>query len=200
MGKFNYHIDKIQTEDVYQFVDDWSKTYTYKNEHFYNEHIDKALDSKVSFLKLFQWKNEHGETIASGKLNSINEYWKHISLIRNLSKKFDWSSFESTFNPSQNASIFKILLLHICDRNRFPIFDMNVYRAYHFFQFGEIREIPKKDADKYAIYKDIYLPWFQALIEQSGHQPKKIDEALFSFGRFLKKIEPFPVSFRLNKK
>lgn len=77
---------------------------------------------------------------------------------------------------------------------QFPIFDQDIFRAYHFFMKGFVREIEDylevvphslHERAKQDIYTNKYAP-FAHQLSQEGYPPKKIDEALWAFGKFLK--------------
>jgi hypothetical protein len=48
---------------------------------------------------------------------------------------------------------------------------------------GTIKEIPRKNSDKQPSYINEYLPFYN---HHESYEDRKLDKALFSFGRFLK--------------
>jgi len=51
-----------------EFVEFWSKQYSYSNEHIYDDNIGKEL-TEERILKLFHWKN--GTPLSKLKLQSV---------------------------------------------------------------------------------------------------------------------------------
>lgn len=124
-----------------QFIEDWSNHYDYGMEDYYSNNIDKGLDSYENFLLLFQWKNGMPK-ISKKKQVIVNGFWDNKSVLKTLRKNFSWELFETTFNPSSSSAIWKIFLLHIVDKNKFPIFDQHVYRFHKYYNESIIEEIP----------------------------------------------------------
>ena len=75
-------------------------------------------------------------------------------------------------------------LLHIIDPDKFPIFYQHVYRAYNFLVNRSIKEISDSNKAKLICY-DQYSKFFNKLKSESN-DPRKIDKALWAFGKFLK--------------
>lgn len=176
-----------------EWVDIWSKYYSYKDEEKYTNNIRKALDSQEAFMSLFEWKNGYGDKISNKKKIPLKSYYQKINLLRTLKISFEWDLFEKEFLPYKNATIWKIFLLHITNPDEFPIFDQHVYRAFTFVKTGEITNVAlNSNSQLYQIYKNEYKPWFNSLRKTFNLDPKQMDEALFSFGKFLKEIKKYP--------
>ena len=170
-----------------QFIEDWSSHYDYGMEDYYSKNIDKGLDSYENFLLLFQWKNGM-PNISKKKQVIVDGFWDNISVLKTLRENFSWELFETTFNPSKSSAIWKIFLLHIVDKNKFPIFDQHVYRFHKYYDESIIEEIPYSNKKKYTYYKEHYLNWFNLIKEQDSLNPKKMDEAFFKLGSSNKTI------------
>lgn len=179
------------TSNPKQFIDDWSKHYDYGMEDYYSKNIDTGLDNFESFLSLFEWKNGM-PNISKKKLELVNDFWSNIEVLRKLRKNFSWKLFESTFEPSKSSAIWKIFLLHIINKNHFPIFDQHVYRFHKCLDESTIEEIPNSNKKKYEYYKNTYLIWFNYRKEFDSLNPKKMDEAFFKFGQILKPLKDLP--------
>ncbi len=74
------------------------------------------------------------------------------------------------------------IALHIMHPKKHPIFDRNVYRAMAYLRSGTIKEIPSKNIDKQRIYIEEYIPFYN---EFRDYEDRKVDQALFSFGKNL---------------
>jgi hypothetical protein len=86
------------------------------------------------------------------------------------------------------SAIWKLFLLHIIAPNIYPIFDQHVYRACIYLTTQKLKEIPLSNNKKEQIYFQDYLEFFNDIVATSQLPRKQVDEALFSFGRFLKSI------------
>ncbi len=117
---------------------------------------------------------------------SVDRYWERKTVLLKLQKNLDWKLFESSFFPDDNSCIWKIFLLHIAIPSQIPIYDQHVYRAFEFIHTGKVREIPSKDKDKYAHFKNHYYPWFQQIRKDYKFEVKFIDDACFAFGKTVK--------------
>ena len=188
-----YHIKIQGLEDPKWFVDTWSSFYSYPLENKYNLHINTVLENEESFIQLFQWKNGTGNVISQQKMKAVNRYLAKYDLLKKLKDDFSWEQFEEEFQPHENSSIWKIFLLHLIDPTKFPIYDQHVFRFYNFYKNGVIEEISKKARIIYSTYKDDYKPWFNTFQKEHKLNPKKMDEAFFSFGQVLKQLEGLPV-------
>lgn len=193
----NYQITIRGLENPSIFIDSWSKNYTYLLEHKYNSNIGKGLDNRDSFYQLFQWKNGTGEKISAKKTKTVMRFVEKWEYLRMLREDFDWGLYEEIFEPTKNSTIWKIFLLHIINPVEFPIFDQHVYRSYKFLTIGEFLELPTSSKSVYHNYKEEYRPWFNQIQMTFKLNTKRMDEALFTYGQFLKKIEKLPIEVNL---
>jgi hypothetical protein len=175
------------------FVDRWSSSYNLSQEHKYLENIKSPFASWSAFEALFQWKNQTGDQIAEGKLKTLKSFWDQKAILKRLQDDFNWKTFEDAFKPKKSATIWKCLLLHLIKPSVFPLYDQHVYRSYQFITKGKIEEIPNSGSKKYLFYKENYMPWFNELVETYNLNPKKLDEAIFEYGRFIKAIKNYPI-------
>jgi hypothetical protein len=185
-----------------EFVDKWSKTYTYKYEEKYTININKDFDETV-LLKLMEWKNGTGDVISGNKMKFVRELLDNkMNDLKRLKIDFSFDEFELKFSPDKSSSIWKIFLLHILNPETHPIFDQHVYRSFNFFRNGVIEELPGLEKDNikhkevYRIYKTEYLPWFNKIQQTYSIEPRLIDKSLFSFGQVLKKLKGLPVTIQ----
>lgn len=189
----SYNIKIQGLENLNDFVSIWSPLYSYPNDNKYNNHISNGLNSKESFIELFNWKNGTGNVIYEKKMKGVLEHWNKIEILRELKREFNWDLFEREFEPQKSSTIWKIFLLHIINPNEFPIFDQHVFRSYNFFKNGVIEEIPNYSKSKYLIYKTEYKEWFNKNQQDYKIVPKKMDESFMSFGQMLKGLKNFPI-------
>lgn len=94
--------------------------------------------------------------------------------------------------------IWQVFLFHIAHPDEFPIADEHVFRSFSFLQSKN--KIPKEGWEKYKEYKIFFFDVAKhaGIIEKQPkknecdsydivYRLKKVDDALFSFGQFLKK-------------
>jgi len=192
-----YPIIQIAVSNIFRdFVITWSKLYNYKNEHIYLKLInkDKKLN-KNDLYELFCWKNGTGNKLSSNKLKSYNKkIASKILLINKLrgSDKVDIDFMKTEFRDV--SFVWRIFLFHIIKPSYFPIYDQNIHRAFNYIQqlTWENIETNLKSEIKEKFYFQEYLPLILKEVElfyddkDKQAYIKKIDEALFALGRFLK--------------
>ena len=163
---------QINFSSIDDFISHWSEKYKYPLEEKYDNNIGKPLD-KVSRLELFEWKN--GSVISSKKLESIKNNYPIV---------FDGNLEDRYLNHKKSGgAIWNIFYMHCLNPDSWPIFDQHTFRAMKYMQMSEIMEIGKTNKQKYQSYKQEYLPFFNTL---GSYSNRKIDKALFAFGKFLK--------------
>jgi len=165
-----------------EFVKFWSSFYNYPMEDYYVPIIGKKKFSADDINKLFIWKN--GSKLSQKKEAVLSNIKAKLDVINNLKDSFLLDSFLKDFS-FVNGAIWKIYLLHIIKPNDFPIFDQHVYRAFIFLKQNRRNEIPNSNKQKEQIYFAEYAPFFNALCKK-GIPWKKLDEALWAYGKFLK--------------
>ena len=167
----------ISFSDIHSFIEHWSSKYSYPDEK-YVDNIGKNL-TKERLKALFEWKNGTRDEIAAPKLNSIlNNYPPNFS----GDEKLRYLSADEPGGP-----IWNIFFLHCCDHEKWPIFDQHTFRAMHYMETGEIKEIPNSNsrAAKRFVYAS-YQRYMRFVSTMRGHDTRKVDRALFAFGKFLK--------------
>ena len=169
----------IECNSLEGFLDHWSERYSYKisDDENYAPHIGKEM-TEESRRKLFEWKN-----------GSVLSKRKDDSVFRNYPLSFPIDGLEQRFLDPKGSGgpIWNIFYMHCIDPETWPIFDQHTYRAMHFMQTGEIRELPEAKAVIYSEYKNAYIPFVIRL----NSNRRKIDKALFAFGQFLKMANNF---------
>ena len=172
-----FPILNIQWVDEKRFVEFWAARYPTMKDSAYLSNIGKPLNDE-RLLALFEWKN--GGPIAQLKLDSI-----HRNYGRNLQdppSRGDRSRMLE-FIQQPGGVIWRIFWLHCYDHLTYPIFDQHVYRSMRRLQNGRAAEIPTNNVEKAKAYVDEYLPFHATLKYPDA---KKIDEALWSYGKYLK--------------
>ncbi len=159
------------------FVEFWSARYPTKNEPAYQANIGKPL-TKQRLLILFEWKNNG--PIAKQKLASIHR--NYIDTRPAPPTLGDLRAIE-TFITQPGGAIWRIFWLHCHAPSQYPIFDQHVYRAMCRLEVGRPEEIPTTNTAKAKAYVEQYLPFHAAFKYPNA---KKIDEALWSYGKYLK--------------
>lgn len=175
-------LEKKNAKDLNQFIEYWSKLYSYPLEKLYNERIWKKQFDIADIQSLFVWKN--GMNLSELKQKSLNEKIKpNLKLINRWKlDSFDLNSFEESF--SNLSVVWKIFLLHIIKPNMYPIYDQNIHRAFnyiHNLDYSNISSSMKKE-EKEDFYFNKYLCFIDSI---ENINLKKLDEAFFSFGKFI---------------
>ena len=160
-----------------EFINFWSSQYKYKNEHIYDDNIGKELNEE-RILSLFEWKN--GSKLSEKKFASVRENFinSKIDIPPNPGKVF-----LSDFLNLPGGAIWRIFWLHCNLPNQFPIYDQHVHRAMAKLKGWNNIEIPCNGKKKVESYISKYLPFWN---EFSNFPTKRVDEALWVFGKFLK--------------
>jgi hypothetical protein len=191
MENANYFpIPVFQETDFKSFITYWRTYYTYKPDkenEYYNFPIAKQQLTSVDLLLLFEWKNG---TILSGpkQIAFNNKVGDFLNEINKLKAKGITSVVEvQQMTPKLTSAIWLIFLTHIIDKDKFPIYDMHVFRAHHFLVNQTIKEIPSSDKKKLSHYED-YLTYFNSLKSQIADY-KHWDEAMWGFGKYLSRLK-----------
>ena len=159
-----------------EFVDFWSKQYNYSNEYMYYDNIGKEL-TEEQILKLFQWKN--GTPLSVLKLKSVRENYLDDTTIFPENPSMDFIRKELL---KAGGTIWRIFWIHCHYPKQFPIYDQHVHRAMAHIQEWDDIEIPNSNKKKVDLYLTKYLNFYNEFKELP---PKKVDEALWSYGKFL---------------
>jgi hypothetical protein len=169
-----------------EFINFWSNLYNYSDkENIYLKNINSNILNNHTLLLLFKWKN--GSRLSYPKQKSFDKnILSKIETINILKSNFNLSLFLKEFNNI--STIWKIFLLHIINPKMYPIFDQHVFRAMKYIRFSIIEEIPVDNKHKEKVYFDEYVDFFNTLKSElpENFNNKKIDEALWSIGKFLK--------------
>jgi hypothetical protein len=159
-----------------EFVNFWSKQYNYSNEYIYDDNIGKKL-TEERILKLFQWKN--GTPLSVLKLKSVKE--NYIADTTNFPENPSMDFIRNELLKA-GGTIWRIFWIHCHYPKQFPIYDQHVHRAMAHIQGWDSIEIPNYNKKKVDLYLTKYLEFYN---EFKGLPHKKVDEALWSYGKFL---------------
>jgi hypothetical protein len=177
-----------------EFISFWESLYSYSPKHpqgnkLYFGNIDKKEFTTDELEELFIWKN--GMNLSGKKRELVGEILKRVEFINDLKTS---NSEEIALHVSDLISkdgIWQIYLLHIIKPDFYPIFDQHTYRAYQYIKTGVIREISELVRIN-NFYIHTYLPFIHEklettfTIEERKNEIRKMDRALFAFGKFLK--------------
>jgi hypothetical protein len=167
-----------------QFIKFWANQMSAKEregEKLYLSHIGKPLTSE-NLKALFEWKNKmilSGRKLETVKVNFIDR----LKELRNLPHTTEPKAFLDQFK--EGGVIWRIFLLHCWSKAKRPIYDQHVHRAMTFICAKQREEIAEWKDQKKIIdtYAERYIPFFEKF---SAHPYRKVDQALWFFGRFLK--------------
>lgn len=176
-------IKKNYEKEFKNFVEYWSKLYYYNLSDKYDSRINNQTFSEDDLYELYFWKN--GMKLSGPKLKSFNnKILKKIKIINEykLNEKFDTKEFFIEFKDV--SFVWKIFLLHIIKPKKYPIYDQHIHRTYLYINKLKWDNITAniRDKDKSTFYLDKYMPF---IAKQNRMKIKNIDEAMFTFGKFL---------------
>ncbi|NQX56870.1 hypothetical protein HQN86_24850 [Pedobacter panaciterrae] len=191
MENANYFpVPDFKETDFKSFIEYWRTYYTYnpdKEEKYYLNPIAKEKLELEDLQLLFEWKNG---SILSGlkQISFDNKVGNFLNEINELKAK-GITSVEDVrkITPKLSSAIWLIFLTHIIDGEKFPIYDMHVYRAHNYLVNKTIQEIPLNDKKKLFHYEN-YLTYFNDLKPQIENH-KHWDEAMWGFGKYLSRFK-----------
>lgn len=200
-------LEKFDLSKASEFVEFWSRFYDYRAtvlgseqeiDYFSELNVGDDLTAE-NVRRLLRWKDEQmlSERILSGP-NQGQENPRVTRVLANLSaiNKFrnDQSAngelLQTLVGIFPNGVVWGAFLLHIAKPHVYPIGDQNVFRAWSLHTGLK----DKQDWKTYADYRDYFKKIATALgiTETIGNvrELKRIDNALFVFGQFLKAYHP----------
>lgn len=164
-----------------KFVEFWSRQYTDINEQKYYDNIFSPL-TKQSILELFWWKNNG--SLSTKKKDSVEENYCRSNAVPDLTS-LENSQLLREFLSHAGGAIWRIFWLHCNYPKNFPIYDQHVHRAMAVIKGFAEMEIPKSNKGKVEWYIKYYLVFYRSFdVEYEDH--RKVDKALWSFGKFIK--------------
>lgn len=173
-----------KNENLIDFINSWSKLYSFSNEGIYKASISKKTLTKTDIQNLYEWKN--GMKLSVLKQKSLNtKIISKLSIINALKNdaNLDIEYFKSEFRNI--SAVWKIFLLHIIKPDKYPIYDQHIHRAFLFIHkedWSNISNTSINNNAKEQFYFKRYLPF---IVSQNIKSLKKLDEAFFAFGQFL---------------
>jgi hypothetical protein len=157
------------------FVRFWAKLYSGYSEDFYRENIGQPL-TEGRIAGWFAWKNR--TRLSAKKIKTIRRY---LSPEEHIEHDVDIDALTQFLNRPGGA-IWRIFWLHLQHPRHFPIYDQHVHRAMAFTLKWPNLEIPARNPAKVRTYLGVYRPFFAHF---NGCNARQVDQALWSFGRFL---------------
>jgi hypothetical protein len=163
------------------FVDFWSRQYSYDLEHLYDKNIKKVPLDENAVWALYKWKNGTEEIAQKKKQSIANVYLPQLNKLPALKSLQDGKTYLASL---QGGAIWDIFWLHCINPELFPIFDQHTYRSMAKITDMAFQEIPSARPQKIHIYFDKYIPFTKHFKNVSL---RDLDKALFAYGRFLKR-------------
>jgi hypothetical protein len=211
-------VGKFDVAKASEFVEFWSRFYAYeatvfgtkqKVDYFSELNVGNDLTAE-NVRRLLRWKDERmlSERTLSGpnkgkenprvvkvvaSLGAINEFRKDASSNSEL--------LQTLVGIFPNGVVWGAFLLHIAKPDVYPIADQNVFRTCSLHTGLE----DKQTWETYAAYCEYFTGIAKAVgvaqTVENLRQLKRIDDALFVFGQFLKDYHPrFAAKPETNKK
>ncbi|MEM0519651.1 hypothetical protein VZD85_14910 [Aequorivita sp. MCCC 1A16923] len=170
--------------DLNDFINFWSKLYSFSNEAIYKASISKKPLTKNDIQNLYEWKN--GMRLSVQKQKSLDTKINSKLTVINKLKNSDVLDIEVFKKEFKNLSaVWKIFLLHIIKPTKYPIYDQHIHRTFLFIHkedWSNISNTSINNKAKEQFYFERYLPFIKS---QNIKDIKKLDEAFFAFGQFL---------------
>lgn len=166
-----------------EFIQFWSAYYEYPLEELYNTRIGLQQFTQTDIENLFEWKN--GMELSERKKKSLREnVLNKLELINQYKEQeqLNLDEFKKAFKSM--SAVWKIYILHLIKPNYYPIYDQHIHRAYLYINNMDYSQLKNTISNKAKedFYFTNYLKFVHGI---KGCTLKQIDEALFSFGRFL---------------
>lgn len=169
--------------DMHTFVVRWDSMFAIDESYeFYLEHRYKKELTEKELLKLFEWFNR-------GKLGDADlqvfftEVAPRLSLINEFKRKEDYISIYSV--DWDIKLTWFAFIMHLIGGG--PLFDENIFRAYHYINTAEIKDLPEDydgQCEQHTEYTVFYFDKEEKL--NYGYTDDMWDNALWVLGKFLK--------------
>jgi len=141
---------------------------------------------------LWRWKNQRYGSPFTGPtqqiLGDINAFRRLGSAGEQEEREF----WERAYGISPRI-VWQVFLFHMARPDDYPIFDRHVMRAYIAITTGYLRLNPGEASmlcrsyDRFCSTYGGYKGFFLQLVAETGFPPKKVDRALWAFGRHLRR-------------
>ncbi len=219
-----FHLPK-PFEVLPAFIKHWADLYEMQNKNiecFYEENINREPTTDTIEC-LYIWKN--GGNLFSNQQKGINDRYKE-PLRGYLENPPTHKKLEEVYldykDDKSGGMIWNIFYLHIISKNsklnkkleyEYPIFDQHVYRAMCFMKSKELglndfRELESHQRTR--IFKEYwnYIEFYNGIKKDTDKYFKKaddvhgrkIDRALFLFGKNIKEAPPFKCKYKPKTK
>ena len=193
-----------------EFVEFWQQFYRSKiPDEVYQADLDEGAElTRESISRLWRWKNErYGSPLikpTQAILADINRFRK-LDRIYGAKEREFWQ-LVATITP---GIVWQVFVFHMARPQDYPIFDQHVMRAYLALTTAYIRRNPRvvrapcRNYERFISAYGGYRSFFFRLVEEAGSpEPKKVDRALWAFGRHLKRLHradrPLPLGETAN--
>ncbi len=162
-------------------MDKWSREFYFRDEEDFAHTLAKRELDESDIDKLLSWKSTRYAKAVRTKLKQgagrLNELRKANDVTE---QKID--DFIRGFYPEypSQAPVFGTFIKHVIDPDRFPILDEYAHAAYHRL----VKDDNGDDCSVYVMscYKE-YSKWFNETRRNLGITGKKLDEALWAYGK-----------------
>jgi hypothetical protein len=176
-----FEVVKYVLANEKDFVDFWSKQYSYDLEHLYDESIKKTPLDENAVWALYKWKNGTEEIAQKKKQSITSVYLPELVRLPVLKSLEDGKDYLASL---RGGAIWNIFWLHCINPEVFPIFDQHTYRSMAKISGMALSEIPSTRPHKIRSYFEEYIPFTKHFGDVSL---RDLDKALFAYGRFLKR-------------
>lgn len=189
-----------------EFVDFWQQFYQSKiPDEVYQVNLNMGGElSKENISLLWKWKNErYGSALirpTEAILKDINSF-RRLEHIDEPSEREFWQKV-GAITP---GIVWQVFLFHMARPQDYPIFDQHVVRAFFALTTGYLYcnpkqvRVPCRTYERFSSAYGGYRSFFFDVMKEAGYpEPKKVDRALWAFGRHLKRLHrvdgPLPIA------
>ncbi|MCP9762974.1 hypothetical protein [Lacihabitans soyangensis] len=155
-----------------------------RDKEFYFPALEAKTINEELLLGFFEWKN--GTKLSTLKKASLKNKILKLEVINDLRDRetVDLKKIRASFPDV--SDIWLITLAHLINPDAFPIFDQHVYRAYKFLELNTVDIYDyDKEYNRLKLYRSNYLPFFLEIVHDDIIGRKTLDEAFWTFGKFL---------------
>jgi hypothetical protein len=172
-----------QFADPVSFVYSWNRLYRYTGrDEDYESLKDKEEWTEEDLLTLFEWFE--GKKLSNTRLKVFNEQVAaRVRILNVMKQEVDIGDLYCEFGHL-DYMWYHFLANLVID---YPLFNRDIYRAFHFINSAEIREFPKDHCEQLEVYM-AYVDFYDKYQELTpGCSTMEREIALMVFGRYLRR-------------
>lgn len=141
---------------------------------------------------LWRWKNQRYGSPLIGPTQQILGDINAFRRLESIEEQEERGFWERAYAISPRI-VWQVFLFHMARPDDYPIFDRHVMRSYTAITTGYLRLNPReanmvcRSYDRFRSSYGGYRDFFLQMVKETGFPPKKVDRALWAFGRHLRR-------------